>query len=230
LNLSPPRDVDREALVAIRQAGSAGIGDLVDSLNVTATAVRQRIERLLESGLIEREKCVAGRGRPTYQYRLTLQGQQAAGARLADLAEALWREVMSLEDPEVRERVFSGAAQRMGALFAAEAAAHQNHSSSGDESDSPLQRLSKVLSARQMVANVADSCDGQGLPVLDISVCPYPSLTTGDVDRSMCRMEEKMFSEAMGQPMHLSSCRLDGHSCCQFTASAAATPQPSNQS
>jgi predicted ArsR family transcriptional regulator len=220
LNPSPPRDVDREALVAIRQVGSAGIGDLVSSLNVTATAIRQRVERLLQSGMIEREKCVAGRGRPTYQYRLTVKGQQAAGARLADLAEALWREVMSLDDPEIRERVASGAARRMGAQFAREAAAHLSDSSEGGD-DSPLQRLSKVLSARQMVANVADSADGQGLPVLDISVCPYPSLTDGDVDRSMCRMEEKMFSEALGQPMQLSSCRLDGHPCCQFTATGA---------
>ena len=45
-----------------------GVGELTELLGVTATAVRQRIERLLEMGLIEREKVVAGRGRPTFRY------------------------------------------------------------------------------------------------------------------------------------------------------------------
>ena len=34
----------------------------------------------------------------------------------------------------------------------------------------------------------------------------------------MCRLEEQMISEALGQPVHLSSCRLDGDACCQFSA------------
>jgi hypothetical protein len=34
----------------------------------------------------------------------------------------------------------------------------------------------------------------------------------------MCRLEEQMISEALGHEVQLSSCRLDGDSCCQFTA------------
>lgn len=215
---SQPRSVDREALIAIRHAGSAAIGDLVDSLGVTATAVRQRVDRLLDSGLIEREKCVSGRGRPTYQYRLTFRGQQAAGARLADLADALWHEVLALADVDSRERILAGAARRMGALFAAEL------SVDGEDPDTALQRLSQVLAARQVDASVTHPDGDDGLPVLDIGVCPYPSLTAEDEDRSMCRMEEQMLSEAMGHPMHLSSCRLDGDNCCQFTTSGSAAP------
>jgi predicted ArsR family transcriptional regulator len=40
----------------------------------------------------------------------------------------------------------------------------------------------------------------------------------------MCRLEEQMISEALGQPVHLSSCRLDGDACCQFSAVPAELP------
>ena len=41
-------------------------------------------------------------------------------------------------------------------------------------------------------------------------------MTDSSDDRSMCRLEEQMLSEALGQPVELSSCRLDGDACCQF--------------
>ena len=61
------------------------------------------------------------------------------------------------------------------------------------------------------------SIEGE-LPVVDMGSCPFPTLTDLSEDRSMCRLEERMISEAVGQPMRLSSCRLDGDSCCQFSA------------
>ena len=74
------RSVDRELLMAMRDGEAMGIGELTETLGVTATAVRQRIDRLLEMGLIDREKIVAGRGRPTFRYRLTVIGHRSAGA------------------------------------------------------------------------------------------------------------------------------------------------------
>ena len=71
-----------------------------------------------------------------------------------------------------------------------------------------------MLTARNIVTDVKESAQ---LPVLDIGACPYPTLTDASDDRSMCRLEEQLFSEALGQPVHLSSCRLDGDDCCQFS-------------
>ena len=86
----------------MRNGESFAVGELTDLLGVTATAVRQRIERLLELDLIEREKVVAGRGRPTFRYRLTVTGHRDAGANPADLADAMWREIVAVEDDEIR--------------------------------------------------------------------------------------------------------------------------------
>ena len=112
------RSVDRELLAAMRSGETLGVGELTEQLGVTATAVRQRIERLLESGLIDREKVVAGRGRPTYRYRLTVTGHRKSGADSADLADAMWREILALEDKSVRNQLVSSIATRLGRQFA----------------------------------------------------------------------------------------------------------------
>ena len=204
------RSVDRELLMAMRDGEAMGIGELTETLGVTATAVRQRIDRLLEMGLLDREKIVAGRGRPTFRYRLTVIGHRSAGANPADLADAMWREILAIGDEALRTRILSAVAARLGRQFAAEVVGEEN-----DSFERRMQKLSEMMSARHMATEVSHS--GQ-LPVLDIGACPYPSLTDASADRAMCRLEEQMISEALGQPVHLSSCRLDGDACCQFSA------------
>lgn len=205
------RSVDRQVLLAMRGGQEMGVGELTEELGVTATAVRQRIDRLLEMGLIEREKIVAGRGRPTYRYRLTVQGYRCVGANPIDLADAMWREILAIEDESLREQILSAVAARLGRQFAEQFAADPDQ----DSLESRIERLSEMMSARQMATEVSHS---DRLPVLDICACPYPSLTDTSEDRAMCRLEEQMISEALGQPVQLSSCRLDGDNSCQFTA------------
>ena len=205
------RSVDRELLMAMRDGEAIGIGDLTEKLGVTATAVRQRIERLLEMGLIEREKIVAGRGRPTFQYRLTLIGHRRTGTNPADLADAMWREILAIEDHGLRAKILSAVAARLGRQYAAQVSAGE----ADDSFETRMEKLSEMMAARHMTTEVSHSGE---LPVLDISSCPYPSLTDVSEDRAMCRLEEQMISEALGQRVHLSSCRLDGDACCQFSA------------
>ncbi len=188
-----------------------GVGELTELLGVTATAVRQRIERLLEVGLINREKRVAGRGRPTFRYRLTITGHRDAGANPAELADAMWREIVAVEDETIRDKLLSAVAARLGQQFALQCESDQAEYSFQER----MQKLSEAMSARQMVTEVTTAGE---LPVLDIGICPFPTLTDESDNRAMCRLEEQMISEALGQPVHLSSCRLDGDDCCQFSA------------
>ena len=205
------RSVDRELLLAMRSGESSSIGQLTEKLGVTATAVRQRVDRLMESGLIQRqkEKASSGRGRPTFSYLLTVAGHRSAGANPADFAEAMWLEILAIPDEQVRNNILAAVASRLGKQYAAQLAGE------GETLEERLKQLSKVMAERQIPSEV--SHEGQ-LPVLDISLCPYPSLTDVSDDRAMCRLEEQMISEALGAPVHLSSCRLDGDDCCQFSA------------
>jgi predicted ArsR family transcriptional regulator len=224
------RSVDRQLLLAMRGGLSHGVGELTETLGVTATAVRQRIERLLELGLIEREKQVAGRGRPTFRYRLTLDGHHLAGANPAELADVMWREILAFPDETVREQLLSAVATRLGQRYAAHLAETQSSvfpadagacsMNSNDSLEQRIRSLSEMLSTRQIESDLSHEGD---LPVLDLGTCPYPSLSDASQGRAMCRLEEKMFSEALGHPVHLSSCRLDGDACCQFAPVGGST-------
>lgn len=203
----PLRSVDQELLRAMQSGVLFSVGELTEALNVTATAIRQRIERLMQRSLIEREKVVAGRGRPTYRYRITDQGRRVQAADSTELAEAMWHEMLSIEDPELRSRMLSSVATRLGREYAAQL-----------DSSAPLEErmrvLAGLLAARRVETDVKSS--GQ-LPVLDICACPFPTLVDGSSDHSMCHLEEQVLSEALGKPIQLSQCRLDGDSCCQFS-------------
>lgn len=214
MNPDELRAVDRELLAALRRGDAVTIGQLTDTLGVTATAVRQRVDRMLECGLIDREKVVAGRGRPTFRYQLTVLGHQRAGADPAELADAMWHEILRIEDSQVRGELLAAIAARLGRQYGASV-----HAGQGDDSfEARMKKLSEMLVDRQFDSAVTVS---GALPVLDISTCPYPSLTDLSEDRAMCRLEEQMLSEALGQPVQLSSCRLDGDDCCQFSAAPA---------
>ena len=206
------RSVDREVLMVMRGRDWVSLSELIQELGVTTTAVRQRVDRLLEMGLLDREKVVAGRGRPTYQYRLTVAGYRSAGANPVDIANAMWLEILAMPNSDSRDQLLAGIAGRLGRQYAAQIA--ETSDESVETFDQRMHRLSELLAARNIVTDVTQS--GQ-LPVLDIEVCPYPSMTDASDDRSMCRLEEQMFSEALGVPVQLSSCRLDGDSCCQFS-------------
>lgn len=192
------------------------VQELTDALGVTATAVRQRLERLVELELIERKKESVGRGRPQFRYYLTQQGVRFASASYADLANALWQEVMELPNPQQRSRVLRRVAKRMGNSL------KDSVPSTGNVEDRMF-AAADALNRRKISAHVT----AQGaLPVLEVHVCPYPDLTENDDNRQLCEMEQEMLSEAIGQSVQLDCCRLDGHDHCQFRPIAGTETQP----
>ena len=61
------RPIDQAVLNLLRRHGSLTIQDLIEQLSVTATAVRQRLDRLEQLRLIVKEKQGVGRGRPSFR-------------------------------------------------------------------------------------------------------------------------------------------------------------------
>ena len=200
------RPIDQAVLELLRQYGGMTVQQLSTELDVTATAIRQRLERLDQLELIERAKEALGRGRPVYRYRLTRSGQRFAGASYADLASALWQEVLGLSNPAQRRQLLQRVAKRLG---------HGLRATVGEKSSLP-DRISAAATelARRRVPAVA-ATHGR-LPVLEFHACPYPELSEGDDSRQMCEVEQEMLSEALGQTVQLDCCLLDGHDHCQF--------------
>lgn len=227
--MTPSDESDRLLLDHLRRHRTASVGDLGDLLGVTATAIRQRLTRLMAEGLIERQlrhapgqtavdgadsgdeaKKRNGRGRPSYDYRLTDRGRQAAGDNYHDLAEILWEEIRSIEEPRVRIGIVKRVAERLASRYADDV--------DGGDVAQRMRHLMRLMGEREVPVDVDES---GGLPVLTMLACPYPKLA--EQDRSICAVEKAMISEIVGQGVRLSECRLDGGGCCSFEPSAAAS-------
>jgi len=211
----PLRWGDAQLLQALGTDGPVGIGELITALGVTATAVRQRVDRLLDAGLIVRRKVASGRGRPTFVYELTERGRWCAGADPTDLAEAMWHEILELSDGDLRAKLLGGVARRIGRRYAQRL---EDHRPDGvPVLADQMRHLVDLFAQRRIETRVQlGSGKAASLPVLDVPACPYPALRTTTADRSMCRLETEMLSEALGHPIRLSSCVLDGDSVCRF--------------
>ncbi len=197
---------DVALLDLLRRVDSVGVSELAELMSVTPTAVRQRLNRLMAEGIIERtlhRKTDVSRGRPSHGYSLTEKGRRQTGSNFADLATALWKEIRGIADTEVRRGLLGRLAKTMAAMY--------GQNVQGDTTAERMAEIKKVFAER----NVPFSVDHRGqLPVLTAEACPYPALA--EQDRAVCAMEKMMFSELLQDDVKLTSCRLDGASCCTF--------------
>jgi predicted ArsR family transcriptional regulator len=206
---------DRELLDLIRRHGPLSVAEMAARLGVTPTAVRNRLTRLVGSGMVERRTEHGGRGRPKHAYRASVEAHKRLGQNYADLAVVLWDEMMrTVEDRKLRRLLFSRITDRLAELYRAQV--------TGDEWQGRLVQLGTILHDRGIEAEVTRG-DGGVEPVLKQHSCPYYELA--EVDRAVCAMERKMFEKVLGRGLRLSQCRLDGHRSCDFEAKPSpATP------
>jgi DeoR family transcriptional regulator, suf operon transcriptional repressor len=200
---------DRTIVDYLRRRSVATIGDLVEFTGVTATAVRQRLTRLMDKGFVARESTAAGRGRPMHHYSLTPAGVRSGGTNYDNLAQVLWEEIREVRDPEVRQGLLKRVAERLADVYR-----DQIH---GETLRERMAELAKLMSGQDLPFEIDES---EELPVLTALACPYPDLA--EQDRGVCAMEKMLLSNVLGEGLKLSSCRLDGSNCCTFEASGAA--------
>jgi DeoR family suf operon transcriptional repressor len=205
MNAAAPSS-DSELLDLLRTSGSMDVADMAGRLEVTPTAVRQRLGRLMAQGLIDRETIRAGRGRPRHRYWLSQKGVRMTGSNFTDLALALWQAMSSIEDPVLRREMLRRIARSLAATYGRQIEGHTTAER--------MRSLSELLGQRRVPFSVEPS---GGLPVLTAHACPYPELA--ESDRSVCAMEQMLFSELLGEDVALAHCRLEGGTECQFQTS-----------
>lgn len=197
---------DHEFLSVLQRQSPATVQGLCEAIGITATAVRQKLLRFQASGQVERQLSRQDRGRPCHTYHLTAKGLKSLGDDHAEIAAILWKQIMQIRDPEVRRQVLAGVKDGLVERF--------GEIQSGAGLASRLQLLTSSLANQGFDLEVAAESGSAGLPILREHNCPYHELTTEDA--SICELEQSVFSELLGVPVELSSCRLDGHSCCEF--------------
>lgn len=194
---------DVAILDLLRKHDSMTVSQLADHMQVTATAVRQRLNRLMGQGHIDRVTVKAARGRPSHEYQLTDQGRRQSGANFADLAIALWQEIRAIRDVEVRRGLIGRIAKKLADVYSERIA--------GDTVQEKMQAIVELFGERNIPFAVDER---HQLPVLTALACPYPELA--EQDRSICSMEKNLFAEILGEDVRLTQCRLDGENCCTF--------------
>ncbi len=205
---------DKPLLDLIRRQGPMTIASMVVALGVTPTAVRNRLSRLVESGMIERRAEAGGRGRPKYTYQASAEAHKRLGQNYTDLALALWDELMhAVEDRKLRRLLFGRVTEKLAEQYRSEVR--------GDEWQGRMIQLGSILTERGIEAEVTDAT-AENLPILRQHSCPYYALA--EIDRTVCALERKMFEKVLGQSLRLSRCRLDGHRTCDFEAKPIYVP------
>jgi predicted ArsR family transcriptional regulator len=200
---------DRELLTLLRDNGSMPVRAICVQLGVTATAIKQRLDRSLAAGLVSREPEGSGRGRPRFVYGLTSAGSRALGDNQGHLAGILWRHLLELDDDALKRRLMSAIANELAtqsgvASLLASPDAVRGQAESSDALRHRLEVLASALRASNMPVSV-EAAPESGLPVLRFSACPYPDLSA--MGHDICGMEAEMLSRLSGVPMRLAECR-----------------------
>lgn len=207
---------DRALLDLLRRRGPMTVAEMSASLGVTGTAVRNRLTRLLESGLVERRIEVnRSRGRPRHAYQASVEAQKRLGQNYADLAVVLWEEMMTtVADRKLRRLLFTRITERLAEMY--------RERVSGPGWEGRLVQLTTLLHDRGVEAEVARDDIGAS-PMLRQHSCPYYELA--ETDRAICALERKMFEKVLGRGLKLSQCRLDGDHSCDFRAKASSADE-----
>lgn len=236
---SPPNveSSDRGLLDLLRKEGSLGITELAAAMHVTATAVRQRLGRLMGLGLITRETLKPPRGRPSHRYALTDKALRQSGHNFVDLSLALWQEIRSIKEPEIRTGLLKRLSERMAneyrsqiqgntleERFESVAALFGNRNiplsvdyvGTNLPVTSPNAAVSTSTAPDDRSVEVVES--SPELPILSVWACPYPQLA--EQDRGICSLEKMLLTDLLGTRVKLTECRLDGGNCCRFQTAA----------
>ncbi len=194
---------DAQVLDLLRSHGPLSVAQMASAMQVTPTAVRQRLGRLLAQGVVSRQPVRSGRGRPWHAYSLTQKGLRLTGSNFTDLALALWREIRAMSDGELRRVLV----RRLAATLAEAYSGQVLGRSTGER----MRSLTSLLGQRRVPFSVEQQ---EGVPVLKALACPYPELAEADPD--VCLMETILFGDLLGEEVQLAECRREGAPCCRF--------------
>lgn len=191
----------------IQRTGSATIKDLEQVLGVSTTAVREHLAQLQVNGLVAASTLRAGPGRPRLIYTLT-EKAESLFPKHYDLLVHLLLEEMAAEDGIAKvERILGRVGERIASEYSTKVNATDMHER--------MQELRQVLE-RQGIAADVNAEDA----AIHLHSCPYYDLVHehGEV----CRMEQQMLEQVLGEKLVLERSRRDGHYHCCFVLEQAA--------
>jgi predicted ArsR family transcriptional regulator len=199
-------DAKRRIIELLKRADSATAHELAAQLSTTTTAVRQHLDTLEHSGLVERfEGEVHGRGRPAIRWRTTsLAGElfpDRHGELTVDLIESIRT---SLGEKALDKVIDQRAVDQLGAYRR-------------DLPDAPVPvRVRALADRRTEEGYLADVLVDEGDLILVEHHCPICSAASAC--QGLCRSELEVFQAALGDSVEVTRVQhlLSGDTRCAY--------------
>ena len=206
-------DAKRRIIEMLKRADSATAQELAEQFNTTTTAVRQHLDALEHSGLVERfEGPIVGRGRPAIRWRTTPLSQELFPDRHGELTVELLGSIRTSLGDDALQRVID---QRAASQLASYRAALDGQ---------PVRVRVRALADRRTeegyLAEVVAIDDDLLLIEHHCPICVAATACQG-----LCRSELEVFQAALGPEVVVTREQhvLSGDTRCSYRISAAPT-------
>lgn len=201
LKSSPAKEVMRR----LKRNGKMSVKELIESIGVTRTAVRQQLASLEAEGLIERVYIRSGVGRPSGIYSLSDEGHKLFAREYEPLLRILLEELEAAEDPSRVRALLNKVSRRLAEDY--ESLPHD-----GSLADR-MAFLAEQLSSRGHLAEAEAVPEGYDLKMFN---CPYRELVADHP--AICEMERSMLNQLLGSKVKRHQCILDERNTyCSYT-------------
>jgi predicted ArsR family transcriptional regulator len=196
----------REEIVGLlRTRGSACADELAEALNVSKQCVRKHLEILESDGYVEHAAERAGRGRPSFSYRLTPKARAALFPKQYDLlARNVLQQIGAVWGERGLNTVFCGCAEEMRQRFAPQLA--------GLDFDGRVAKLAELLNAEGYEAET--ECLADGSYWLTERNCPLDSVAREY--RQVCDRELEVYRKLLDTEVYRESRIATGAARCAY--------------
>ena len=181
----------------------ATIKQLSEVVGINGISVRHHLINLQAEGLVTAEEQRRGVGRPAFVYRLTEKGMERFPTNYLKLTNYLLTELEETLSPEELKATF----ERIGKKQAEES----TNIDKNQPIETQLEQLANQLASDRFMLSWKKEGDSI---ILQSDNCPY--LHVGKEHPEICRIDETLFSEALGREVQLETCMLRGDPSCTY--------------
>ena len=206
-------DAKRRIIEVLKRAESATAHELAEQFSTTTTAVRQHLDSLEQSGLVERfEGAILGRGRPAIRWRITPLTAELFPDRHGELTVELLESIKTSLGEEALQKVIDQRASEQVASY---------RNTLGDTAAVPV-RVRALADRRSEEGYLAEVVDDGGDLLLIEHHCPI--CTAATVCQGLCRSELEVFQAALGPSVNITREQhlLSGDTRCAYRITAVA--------
>jgi predicted ArsR family transcriptional regulator len=179
------------------------LSEMTEITGLARTSMRQRVDRLVAEGLMDRKRRRGKPGRPVDVFTLSGQGRRLFTQHAYQFAQALLEEIAHKDGEAKLRAMVDGVGRRM---------VDELRSRVGY--GSPLERVQKLAEWFSEIGAINDVHESDTSVTVKIHTCPFDGLA-GD-RRILCEMERDVVRELIGAETHLNCCRPEGQTRCEL--------------